>query len=229
MRVLILSNGMEVYLSLVSGASSTRHGCREEVHWVGTYTVAIPLRAPIVNVVLTFPAISGHRIATSRSNIPKVVNLTAEFTACLPITGAVPLQKARTPSSLKICRIVADIAEFQDSAPTLPASIILVFSTSAGVTTRIDSAVPAAMPASSVAVVALKVENLSSHSLLLENAKKRIEAFKALLVAKEIQPTYNPEKPWVLILEWRREKEDGRGKMLFPGSWRRVLRNSKGY
>lgn len=196
---------------------------------LGTYTVAIPLRAPIVNVVLTFPVISGHRIATSRSNIPKVVNLTAEFTACLPTTGAVPLQKALTPSSLKICRIIAVIPEFRDPAPTLPASIILVFSASAGVTTRIDSAVPAAMPPSTVAVVALKLENVSSHSLLVENAKNRIEAFKALLLAKAVQPTYNPENPWVLTLERRREKEEGRGQALFSGSWRRVLRNSNGY
>lgn len=196
---------------------------------LSTYTVVIPLRAPIANVVLTLPENSGHCLATSPSSISKVVKRTAEFIACLPTTGAVPLQKTPAPSFFRICRIVLVIPEFPVSVLAFPASIILVFSASAGVTTRTDSATPAVIPDNSVVVVALKAPNVLSHSLLLENAKNLIEDFRALLLARAVQPAYSPGKPCVLIVERRREKEDGRVEIPLSGSWRLVLRSSKGY
>ena len=196
---------------------------------VDTYTVATPLRAPIAKVVLILPADPGHCLATSLSKIPKVVNLTAELTPCLPITGAVPFQKAPTPSLFRICRISAVIPGLGAPDLTLPTSIILVFSASAGVTTRIDSATPAVIPARRVTVSVSRIPNVSSQSLLLENAKNRMEAFSALLLARAVQPAYNPEKPCVRTVERNKERDDGRAEMLLSGSWRRVLRSSKGY
>ncbi|KOS36543.1 hypothetical protein ACN38_g12708 [Penicillium nordicum] len=196
---------------------------------LATHTVTIPLRAPITNVVPTVPAASDRRFATSPCSISNVVNLTPEFTACLPITGAVPLQNARMPSFSMISLAILAMPGSLNSAPRLLASIILVFRDSAGVTTRIDSAVPAVTPASIVAVFSLKISSDLNHSTLLENAKNLTDAFSALLVARAVHPAYSPEMPWVPIVERRREKDEG-GEMTLPlGSWRRVLTSSKGY